>query len=167
VSQATCSRVDHLTWVKRRHWARRRHPNASAGWVYDRYWPRRDARRVFATPATPEGQVYLTSHREVPSLWHAKVAGNRGSSSLVVIQVHGSIIATSEARVATSKILVNQWRNEHSCRDQPSHHLVFTKNDEEPGCSGGVWGYILAIERSVSEGNLPYEDRGGTPCLWW
>ena len=52
VSQATFSRVDHLTWVKLRHWARRRPPNASAGWVYDRYWPRRDSRRVFATPAT-------------------------------------------------------------------------------------------------------------------
>jgi RNA-directed DNA polymerase len=77
VSQATCSRLDHLTWVKLRHWARRRHPNASAGWVYDRYWPRWDSRRVFATPATPQGQVYLTSHREVPSLWHAKVAGHR------------------------------------------------------------------------------------------
>jgi hypothetical protein len=48
VSQATFSRVDHLTWVKLRHWACRRHPNASAGWVYDRYWPRRDSRRVFA-----------------------------------------------------------------------------------------------------------------------
>jgi RNA-directed DNA polymerase len=77
VSQATFSRLDHLTWVKLRHWARRRHPNASAGWVYDRYWPRRDSRRVFATPAAPQGQVYLTSHREVPSLWHAKVAGHR------------------------------------------------------------------------------------------
>jgi RNA-directed DNA polymerase len=30
VSQATFSRVDHLIWVKRRHWARRRHPNTSA-----------------------------------------------------------------------------------------------------------------------------------------
>ncbi len=77
VSQATFSRVDHLTWVKLRHWARRRHPNASAGWVYDRYWPRRDSRRVFATPATSDGQVYLTSHSEVPSLWYAKVAGHR------------------------------------------------------------------------------------------
>jgi RNA-directed DNA polymerase len=77
VSQATCSRVAHRTWVKLRHWARRRHPSASAGWVYDRYWPRRDSRRGFATPATPEGQVYLPSHRAVPSLWHAKVAGRR------------------------------------------------------------------------------------------
>ena len=27
---------------------------------------------------------------------------------------------------------MNQWRNEHSFRDELSHHLVFTKNDEEP-----------------------------------
>jgi RNA-directed DNA polymerase len=32
VSQATCRRVDQLTWVKLRHWARRRHPTAAAGW---------------------------------------------------------------------------------------------------------------------------------------
>jgi hypothetical protein len=40
--------------------------------------------------------------------------------------------------VANWKILINQWRNELSFRDQPSHYLVFTKNDEEPGCPGGV-----------------------------
>ena len=40
-----------------------------------------------------------------------------GSSSLLVIQVHGSKIATSEERMANWEILVNQWRNEHSCRD--------------------------------------------------
>jgi hypothetical protein len=55
-----------------------------------------------------------------------------GSSPLLVIQVHGSKIATSEERVANWKILVHQWRNEHSFRDELSHHLVFTKNDEEP-----------------------------------
>jgi hypothetical protein len=38
----------------------------------------------------------------------------------------------SEERVANGKILVNQWRNEHSFRDELSHPLVFTKNDEEP-----------------------------------
>jgi hypothetical protein len=53
----------------------------------------------------------------------------------LVIQVHGSKIATSEERVANWKILVNQWRNEHSFRDELSHYLVFTKNDEEPGSS--------------------------------
>jgi hypothetical protein len=52
-----------------------------------------------------------------------------GSSSLLVIQVHGSNIATSKERVANGKILVNQWRHEHSFGDELSHHLVFTKND--------------------------------------
>jgi hypothetical protein len=49
--------------------------------------------------------------------------------SLLVIQVHGSTIATGEERVADWKILVNQWSNEHAFRDELSHHLVFTKND--------------------------------------
>jgi hypothetical protein len=40
-----------------------------------------------------------------------------GSPSLLVIQVHGSKIATSGERVANWKILVNQGRNEHSFRD--------------------------------------------------
>jgi hypothetical protein len=40
-----------------------------------------------------------------------------GSSSLLVIQVHGSKIAMSEEKMADWKILVNQWRNEHSLRD--------------------------------------------------
>jgi hypothetical protein len=49
-----------------------------------------------------------------------------------VIQVHESKIAMSEEKVADWKILVNQWRNEHLLRDELSHHLVFTKTDEEP-----------------------------------
>ena len=40
-----------------------------------------------------------------------------GSSSLLVIQVHESKIATSEKRVEDWQIIVNQWRNEHSLRD--------------------------------------------------
>jgi hypothetical protein len=55
-----------------------------------------------------------------------------------VIQVHGSNIATIKERVANWKILVNQWSNEHSLRDELSHPVVFTKNDEEPGGSGHV-----------------------------
>ena len=75
VSQATFSRLDHLIWVKLRRWAYRRHPHTSATWIHNRYWRRRDARDVFATPATPDGQVWLTNHNEIPSLFH-KVAGN-------------------------------------------------------------------------------------------
>jgi hypothetical protein len=76
-----------------------------------------------------------------------------GSSSLLVIQVHGSKIAPSEERVANGKILVNQWRNEHSCRDELSHHLVFTKSDEEPGNFGELChsGHRLLVCRTVSK----------------
>jgi RNA-directed DNA polymerase len=67
----------YRTWVKLRSWARRRHPNKSVRWVYDRYWPKRAARRVCATPAARPSQAYLTSHGDISSLWHVKVAGNR------------------------------------------------------------------------------------------
>jgi hypothetical protein len=53
----------------------------------------------------------------------------------LVIQVHGSKIAPSEERMANWKILVNQWRHEHSIHDELSHYLVLTKSDDEPGCA--------------------------------
>ena len=48
----------------------------------------------------------------------------------MVIQGHGSEIATSQEMVVNWKILVNQWGSEHSFHDELSHHLVFTKNDD-------------------------------------
>ena len=79
VCHATCGRLDSLTWVTLRSWASRRHPHTSLRWMHTRYWHRRDtdAREVFATPKTPEGQVWLTHHSEIPSAFHAKVAGKR------------------------------------------------------------------------------------------
>ena len=77
VCQATFGRLDHLIWEKLRSWARRRHPRKPGGWVYDRYWPRRESRRVFATPTTRPPQAYLASYRDTASLRYAKVAGNR------------------------------------------------------------------------------------------
>ena len=62
----------------------------------------------------------------------AVLSRHPGSSSLLVIQGHCSIIATSEARVTHSKILTNQWRNRASSRDQLCHQLALTKNDDEP-----------------------------------
>jgi hypothetical protein len=41
------------------------------------------------------------------------------------------------------KILVNQWRNESSSREQLGHHLGFTKSDEEPGCCGELWAVAM------------------------
>jgi RNA-directed DNA polymerase len=77
VCQATLSRLDYLTWEKLRHWAYRRHPHTSTRWIYDRYWRRQGSGIVFATPRTPDGQVWLTNHSEIPSMFYAKVAGNR------------------------------------------------------------------------------------------
>jgi RNA-directed DNA polymerase len=77
VSKATFSRLDYLLWAKLRHWANRRHPKKVAGWVFNRYWTHHDARWVFATPATRQGQTVLTSHSEVSIRRHIKVAGNR------------------------------------------------------------------------------------------
>jgi RNA-directed DNA polymerase len=77
ISQATFSRLDHLTWVKLRRWANRRHPHTSARRIHQRYWRQRESRDVFVTPVTPDGQVWLTNHNEIPSLFHAKVTGNR------------------------------------------------------------------------------------------
>jgi RNA-directed DNA polymerase len=77
VSQAAFSRLDRLTWVKLRSWARRRHPNKAACWVVERYWHRRESCQVFATPATRPSQAYLAPHSDTFSLRHAKVAGAR------------------------------------------------------------------------------------------
>ena len=77
VSKATFSRLDYLMWAKLRHWANRRHPKKTAGWVFHRYWTHRDARWVFATPATRQGQMVLTAHSEVSIQRYTKVAGNR------------------------------------------------------------------------------------------
>ena len=36
--------------------------------------------------------------------------------------------------MVNSKLLMNQWRNEPSSRDQLGHHLAFTKSAQEPEC---------------------------------
>lgn len=77
VCQATFGRLDRLTWVTLRSWARRRHPNTSARWVANRYWHRQEACQVFATPPTRPRQTSLASQSDTASLRHAKIAGNR------------------------------------------------------------------------------------------
>ena len=77
VSQATCGRVDRLPWVKRRSWARRRHPNTAARWGADRYGHRRASRQVCAPPATRPSQAYLASPTDTSRLRHAQVTGHR------------------------------------------------------------------------------------------
>jgi RNA-directed DNA polymerase len=76
-SQATLGRLDRLTGVKRRSWARRRHPNTSARWAADRYGHRREARQGVATSATRPSQAYLASPTDPSRLRYAKVTGHR------------------------------------------------------------------------------------------
>jgi RNA-directed DNA polymerase len=77
VSQAVYARLDHLTWVKLRRWAHRRHPTKSMGWARERYWHRVGTRRAFATAPRRPGAVYLHTHQEVAITRHVKVTGNR------------------------------------------------------------------------------------------
>jgi RNA-directed DNA polymerase len=77
VSQAIYHRLDHLTGVKRRHWARWRHPRQSTAWALRRYWPRRGARHTFATSATDPDAEHLRAHSQVSIARHVKVPGNR------------------------------------------------------------------------------------------
>jgi RNA-directed DNA polymerase len=77
VSQAVYNRLDHLAWIKLRHWARWRHPRKSIAWVTRRYWPRLGARLTFATSATEPEAVNLRAPSEVTITRHVKVQGNR------------------------------------------------------------------------------------------
>jgi RNA-directed DNA polymerase len=77
VSKAVYTRLDHLTWVKLRRWAPRRHATKSIGWAIERYWHRLDTRRAFATPPPGPDAVYLHTHKEVAITRHVKVQGHR------------------------------------------------------------------------------------------
>jgi RNA-directed DNA polymerase len=77
VSQVAYARLDHLTWVKLRSWAHRRHSTKTIGWAIDRYWHRIGTRRAFATPPTSRDTVHLYTHSEVAITRHVKVQGNR------------------------------------------------------------------------------------------
>src|SRR5919197_1330359 len=77
VSQAVYDRLDHLTWIKLRSWARWRHPRKSIGWVTRRYWHRLGARLTFTTSATAPNAASLRAHSEVTIVRHVKIQDNR------------------------------------------------------------------------------------------
>jgi RNA-directed DNA polymerase len=77
VSHAVDERLDHLTWITLRHWARWRHPRTSTAWAIRRYWHRFGTRLTFATSATDPDAAHLLAHSEVPMTRHVKVQGNR------------------------------------------------------------------------------------------
>jgi RNA-directed DNA polymerase len=77
VRHAVYERLDHLTWITLRHWARWRHPRKSTAWAIRRYWPRVGPRLTCATSATAPAAAHLLAHSEVPMPRHVKVQGNR------------------------------------------------------------------------------------------
>src|SRR5882724_8475968 len=74
-------------------------------------------------PSAPSPMVPIRGcPRSVDTQYHFQPSSQHpGSSALLVIRVNRSKIATSEARVVTSKLLVNQWRSKPSSRDPLGH----------------------------------------------
>src|SRR5262249_4285328 len=77
VSYAVYERLDHLTWITLRHWARWRHPRKSTAWAIRRSGHRVGTRLTFATSATDPDAAHLLAHSEGPMTRHVKVQGNR------------------------------------------------------------------------------------------
>jgi RNA-directed DNA polymerase len=71
VSSAVFSKMGHLTYLKLRAWARRRHPTKSRWWIADKYWHRKVGTWNFATP---EG-LRLYRHNQTPIRRFVKVQG--------------------------------------------------------------------------------------------
>lgn len=80
VSRAVDDRLDHLTWIKLRSWARWRHPRKSTAWAIRRSWHRVGVRLTCTTSATDPEAVSLRAPSEVPMTRHVKVQGNRSPS---------------------------------------------------------------------------------------
>jgi RNA-directed DNA polymerase len=73
VAKKVFASCDYRLFSTLLHWAGRRHPKKSAGWVFAKYWRRRDQGRLeFATPDGPR----LAVHADIPIKRHVKVRGH-------------------------------------------------------------------------------------------
>ena len=72
-SKATFAKMAHLTYLKLRRWARRRHPDKSRRWVNRKYWRLDKGSWDFA----PKNGVSLFPHNEKPIKRHIKVRGTK------------------------------------------------------------------------------------------
>lgn len=72
-SKATFVRMDTALYANLRRWAQRRHPNKSAWWISEKYWPPRQGQW---TCKTPDGRK-LERHSATPSRRYTKVTGTR------------------------------------------------------------------------------------------
>jgi RNA-directed DNA polymerase len=72
-SSRTFSKLAHLTYLKLRRWAKRRHPNWSGNQIAHEYWRLETGQWVFAT----RGGHHLHQHWQTPITRHAKVIGTK------------------------------------------------------------------------------------------
>ena len=70
VSKETFSGLDYLVWKRLGRWASRRHPNKSAKWVKNKYFPRCKATRNWLLN---DGGYILNQHSDVAIIRHVKV----------------------------------------------------------------------------------------------
>lgn len=72
-SARTFGTLDHLVYLKLRHWARRRHRDAAWRWIIRKYWRLETGRWIFGLRGGPR----LYRHSEGPIRRHTKVKGTR------------------------------------------------------------------------------------------
>ena len=72
-SKKTFSKMAHLTYLKLRRWARRRHSNKSWNWVARKYWRLEKGKWDFAT----KDGSRLVNHAKTPIRRHIKVRGTK------------------------------------------------------------------------------------------
>ncbi|MHC5765363.1 MAG: group II intron reverse transcriptase/maturase [Nostoc sp.] len=76
VSSDAYSKLDHLTYLKLRAWAKRRHPNKTGKWLSDKYWQTIDGDNwVFATRAKGKNPMRLLKHSATKFKRYVKVKG--------------------------------------------------------------------------------------------
>ncbi|NEQ38803.1 MAG: group II intron reverse transcriptase/maturase [Okeania sp. SIO3I5] len=74
VSKKVFNRMDMLLWKRLWRWASRRHPNKSAKWVKEKYFPKVSKTRNWLLN---DGEYILNRHDDVPIIRHIKVKGNK------------------------------------------------------------------------------------------
>ena len=74
VSKEVYSKIDHLLWKRLGQWGTRRHPNKSAKWVKNKYFPRYKVTRNWILN---DGDYILNQHSDVTIVRHVKVKGNK------------------------------------------------------------------------------------------
>ena len=78
ISSETFKLLDHLTYLKLRRWANRRHPNKGKKWVKSKYWKSIGKQNwVFSETYENEITYTLTNHSDIKIVRHVKVRGKK------------------------------------------------------------------------------------------